>query len=82
MGSHWSLSTPKHRMSPTPAGTKKKPRLWTRKSAIFSTCDRRTMPSFSPRVSSSIPIMLDGTGTPVSMTTSSPSERKANNTPH
>jgi len=82
MGSHWALMSPRQLMRPTPAGTKKNPRFFTRKSDTRSTHIRRTMRSLRAAVSSSIPMMLDGTGTPVAHTINSPIARKANKTAH
>lgn len=82
IGSHWVDMRPKHRMIPTPAGTKKNPRLRVRKSAKVSTCDNLIMPHSSEVASKTIPIMLLGTGTPVSQTTSSPMARKQKRTAH
>lgn len=74
--------SPKHRIIPTPAGTKKNPRLRVRKSAKVLTCDNLIMPHSSEAASITIPIMLLGTGTPVSQTISSPMARKQKRTAH
>ena len=69
-------------MSATPGGTKKKPRLATRKSAIPLTHSKRMSLIFNSKVSRSIPIMLDGTVMPVSHTTNSPTARQPKSMAH
>ena len=76
MGSHCSRMMPRQFMRPTPAGTKKNPRLWTRKAESFSTCSSRTSRTLSDAASRIMPMMLDGTGTSVAQTINSPIERK------
>jgi len=82
IGIHWSRMIPKQRITPTPAGTKKNPRFLTKKSATLSTDSSRTHPAFSDAARKSMPMIDDGTGTPVSHTVSSPSARNAKRTAH
>ena len=63
-------------------GIKKNPRFLTRKFAIPSTHLRRIHLSCRHAVSSSIPMMLDGSLMPVSHTISSPIARKPKMIPH
>lgn len=82
IGSHCSDIKPKHRITPTPAGTKKNPRLCVRKSANVSTCDNLIIPHSSDTASNIMPIILLGTGAPVNHTINSPAARKQKRTAH
>ena len=62
----------------TPGGTKKNPRLVTRKSEMLRTHSRRITFSLSKSVSSNMPRMLDGSGMCVSVIISSPKARQPN----
>ena len=76
IGTHWSASSPIQLIMPTPAGTKKNPRLWTRNADSLSTHWIFTTPAFNATVRLIMPMMLEGSGTPVKATTSSPKARK------
>lgn len=67
-----SLIRSKCSISATPGGTKKKPRLAIRKSVRPLTHSSFITFTFSSSVSSSIPMMLEGTFIPVSIVISSP----------
>lgn len=82
MGSHSSAIMPRQFIRPTPAGTKKNPRLCTRKLASRSTCRGLIRPARSDAARRSIPIMLDGTGMSVAQTINSPTARKNKMTPN
>ena len=81
-GQHSRPSRPRRVIIPTPAGMKKKPRLSTRSFDIRSTQPRRIMPYLSDNARKSIPMMLDGIGTPVSFTKISPTARNSSSTAH
>ena len=59
-------------MRATPGGMKKNPRLATKKSDIPCTQCSFIQPNFKKRVSSSMPMMLDGSLIPVKNTINSP----------
>ena len=72
MGISSALIRSKCSISATPGGTKKKPRLAIRKSVRPLTHSSFITFTFSSSVSSSIPMMLEGSFTPVSIVISSP----------
>ena len=65
IGQNSAAITSKYNMSATPGGTKKNPKLATRKSDNPCTQCSLIQPNFKKRVSSSIPIMLEGSLIPV-----------------
>ena len=82
IGNHWSAISPKQRISPTPAGTKKNPRFPTKKSEILSTQNTLTNLILRAPASNNMPIILEGMGMPVRYTINSPNAKKANRTAH
>ena len=69
-------------MSATPGGTKKKPRLAIRKSVSPLTHSNLTIRNCNRSVSSSIPMILAGNFSPVTITTSSPNARHPKSIKH
>ena len=69
-------------MSATPGGTKKKPRLLSRKSEIFFTHSSFTHPISRKAASNSMPTILPGRLRPVTATSNSPRAMQPNRIVH
>lgn len=82
MGINCASISPKYNINPTPGGTKKKPKFLIKNFEIASTCLNFTIPNFNESVRSNIPIILDGSLTPVAHTINSPIARNANRIAH
>lgn len=75
IGQNSAFIMSKYSITATPGGTKKKPMLDTSASDTFCTHSNLTIPVLSKTVSIIMPIMLDGSGMPVSHIINSPAAR-------
>ena len=82
IGKNCALIISKYSIMATPGGTKNIGRLLTKKSEMPFTHLSFTHPSFRNSVSNNIPIILDGSFTPLRCTMSSPSARHPKITTH